>query len=84
MRLFTDLLGWIVFVQLMLAALFTFADEEATALYAILDYSPLYGGYLLLSVLLAAYICLQLMRRGLLRGVGQKSRRTATTRGYRS
>ena len=69
--------------QLFLILGFTFFEDQANAFYAIMDYSLFYGSSLILSFVLAVYLMLQLLRRGLLKRVGAKSRRVSESKGYR-
>jgi hypothetical protein len=82
MRIFTELLAWVVLGQIALCLAFQFEAEKARALYAMLEFSPVYGGFLLLAVALGVWLALQLMRSMALKGVGSKSRRQAKSKGY--
>lgn len=84
MRQITSLATWIVITQLLVMALFRFAQYETIAIHAIYSYSSTYFIFLLVGLMVALWAAWTLLMRAMtLRGVGDKAGRAAKTKGFR-
>jgi len=77
MKMLSDVITWIIAVQIILLVLVTWQGPMIAGVYALYDFSALYGVVLSIGLVLIVYVALTTMRRVTLKTVGSKSKRAA-------